>query len=130
MTHKIEWLKLDRVLLAEFSGHQTEEALRACLDEMAAIFDTCDSPVVALIDWRGVTQRDLKSLLNMHGHRAYSHPMAARSVLVGMDKLAQFENEISAVKTRQTKNTQYYDTMEEAMVYLNQMFVDEPSQSS
>ena len=130
MTHKVEWLKDKRVLLAEFFGHQNEDTLRACMDEMVAEFDTCDAPVAALIDWRGVTERDVKALLNMRGHRAYSHPIAARSVFVGMDGLAQFENEISAVKTRESKNTQYYDTMEEALAYLGEMFIDDPFQSN
>ena len=125
MAHKVSWLKENRVLMAQYFGHQDEETLKACMDEMVEFFDTCERPVVVLIDWRDVTDCELKALLNMRGHRVYSHPMAARGVLVGMDIMAQFENEISAVKTRDGKNTQYFDTMDEAMRYLDEMLAED-----
>ncbi len=51
--------------------------------------------------------------------------MAARGVLVGMPTQAAFENEVTAVTTRQSKNTQYYATMEEAMDYLKDYLADD-----
>lgn len=123
MAHDIEWRKFDSVLYVNYKGHQTEDTIRACLDDMAAELDKATHPVVVLINWLEVTEHDPKALFNLKGHRAYSHPMAARGVLVGMNKQAQFENEVTAVKTRSDKNTQYYDTMEEAMDYI-QYFMD------
>ena len=120
MAH-IEWLEEKRILLATFSGDQDEETLRASMDEIAASFDACETHFVLLIDWREVTHCDLKALLNMGGHRFYKHPMVAREVIVGMDIVARFENEISAVKTRSFKNTQYFNTMDEAISFLDEM---------
>jgi hypothetical protein len=121
MAHNVSWLKEKRILLAEFSGHQNEETLRASMDEIATSFDARNDPFVMLIDWREVTHCEIKALLSMRGHPFYKHPMTAREVLVGMDALARFENEISAVKTRSFKNTMYFDTMEQALHYLDEM---------
>ena len=125
MAHEITWLKPGRVLYANYKGHQTTETITACLNEMAAEFDKVDHPVVVLINWLEVTKTDPKALFNVRGHRAYSHPMAARGVLVGMPRQAQFENEVTAVATRESKNTQYYNTIEEALEYLKFFLADD-----
>lgn len=124
MAHDIYWLKPDRVLFVNYKGYQTLETINACLDDMAAEFDKARQPVVVLINWQEVTGMELKALLKAKGHRAFSHPMAARGVLVGMDRNTKMENEISSVQTREGKNTQYYDTMDEAMEYLKDMLSD------
>lgn len=121
MAHDIYWLKPDALLYVNYKGYQTIETLTACLDEMAAQFDTVKHPVVVLINWNEVTGTDFGALLKVNGHRAYSHPMAARGVLVGFPKQERFENEVTAVRTRGDKNTQYFDTMPEAMDYLKDM---------
>ena len=118
MAHEIRWLKFPNVLYVNYQGHQTQKTLNACLTDMANELDRSSEPVMILIDWREVTKTDLKILFQARGHRAFSHPMAARGVLVGMDKQTRFENEVTAVKTRESKNTQYYDTMAEALDYL------------
>jgi hypothetical protein len=120
-THDIYWLKAERVLYVNYKGHQTSETIEACLDDMAAEFDTVTHPVVVLINWLEVTETDTGALFKQRGHRAYSHPMAARGVLVGLDPQEAFENEVTAVKTRHSKNTQYFHTMAEAMDYLQPM---------
>lgn len=127
MAHEIYWMKPDRVLYVAYKGIQNEATLTACLDEIASALDTVSNPVAVLIDWREVEALALKALLNVNGHRTFSHPMAARGVLVGMDKRTRMENEISSVQTRGGKNTQYYDTMEEAMEYLKNMLEDLPA---
>lgn len=124
MTHNIKWLKEDRVLYVNYKGHQTVETLRACMDDMATTLDNAAYPVMVLINWLEVTHMDSKALLSVRGHRAFSHPMAARGILVGMDSITQMENEVSSVGTRQSKNTQYYNTMEEAMACLENMLAD------
>jgi len=123
MAHHIRWLVEDRILLAEICGHQTEQSLKTWMDDLAEAFGTCRRPFAVLIDWDGVTECDLKALLNMRGHPVHSHAMLARTVLVGMDALARFEYEIAAVKTRDLKITQYCDTMDEAMTYLDDMLM-------
>ena len=115
MAHHIYWLKPQRILYVSYQGHQTQETLKACLDEMADQLDTVSYPVVVLINWLEVTHADTGVLKSNLGHRAYSHPMAARRVLVGFDRQETFENEITAVKTRGAKNTQYFDTLQEAL---------------
>ncbi|MBZ0310503.1 MAG: hypothetical protein K8I82_30870 [Anaerolineae bacterium] len=124
MGHEISWMKPGRVLYVNYKGYQTVKTLTACLDDMAAELDKVDHPIALLINWREVEGMELKALLNVRGHRTFSHPMAARGVLVGMDRHIQMENEISSVQTRQTKNTQYYETMEEALEYLKHMLED------
>ena len=124
MAHDIVWLKPERVLSVNYKGHQTAETIRACLDDIVVELDSVKEPVIVLINWLEVTGTDLKALFSQQGHRAYSHPMAARGVLVGMPSQSKFENEVSAVKTRKAKNTQYYDTMAEAMDYLKYMLED------
>lgn len=120
-THDIHWLKIGRVLYVNYKGHQTSETIRACLDDMAEQLDQVNHPVVVLINWLEVTQTDARALFNQRGHRAYSHPMAARGVLVGFDRQEAFENEVTAVNTRRSKNTQYFHTTEEAMEYIRPM---------
>ncbi len=127
MAHDISWMKPDRVLYVNYKGYQTEKTLIECLDEMAAELDKVTHPVAILINWQEVEGLELKALLNVRGHRTFSHPMAARGVLVGMDRRTRMENEISSVQTRQSKNTQYYDTMEEALEYLKHMLEDDTS---
>jgi hypothetical protein len=127
MAHDVYWMKPGRVLYVNYKGYQTEETLVTCLDDMEAELDKVDTPVAVLINWAEVEGMELKALLNVRGHRTFSHPMAARGVLVGMDKRTRMENEISSVQTRQGKNTQYYDTMEEALEYLKDMLEDLPS---
>lgn len=127
MAHDVYWMKPGRVLYVNYKGYQTEKTLVECLDDMEAELDKVDTPVAILINWAEVEGMDLKALLNVRGHRTFSHPMAARGVLVGMDKRTRMENEISSVQTRQGKNTQYYETMEEALEYLKHMLEDLPS---
>ena len=124
MAHDVYWLKPEAVLYANYKGHQTVETITACLDDMAAEFDKAKHPVVVLINWREVTETEPGALLKVSGHRAYSHPMAARGVLVGFPRQARFENEVTAVRTRGDKNTQYFDSMDEAMDYLREMFAE------
>ncbi len=120
-THDIHWLKPERVLYVNYKGHQTSSTIQACLDDMALQLDTVSRPIVVLINWLEVTETDYGALFKQRGHRAYSHPMAARGVLVGFDPQEAFENEVTAVNTRRAKNTQYFRTMEEAMDYLEPM---------
>jgi hypothetical protein len=124
MAHNVHWLKENRVLYVNYKDHQTVETLTACLDEMATHLDQAGRPVIVLINWQEVTGMDFKALLTVRGHRAFSHPMAARGILVGMDGRTQMENEISSVSTRQSKNTQYFTNMDEAMSYLENMLAD------
>jgi hypothetical protein len=121
MTHEIRWLKQDRVLYVSYQGYQTSETLKTCLDDIAAALDTVDHPLVVLINWVEVTQADKNVLRSQAGHRTYSHPMAARSVLVGFNPLEVMMNETTAINTRGSKNTQYFQTMDEAMEYLQPM---------
>ena len=125
MAHEIYWMKPNQVLYVGYQEYQTTETITACLDDMASELDAVENPVMVLINWTEVTGQDPKALFNVQGHRAYSHPMAVRGILVGMPKQAQFENEVSAVKTRKSKNTQYYDTMEQAQEYLKAIFDDD-----
>ena len=124
MAHEIYWMKPERVLYVSYQGHQTPETLQATLDDMADHLDTVPHPVVVLINWLEVTEADPGVLKSNTGHRAYSHPMAARGVLVGFDPNEAFQNEVTAVKTRGSKNTQYYATLEEALDYLKDMLAD------
>lgn len=130
MAHEVYWMKEGRVLYANYQGHQTVETITACLDDMVAELDKVDQPIIVLINWNEVTETDPKALFQVRGHRAYSHPMAARGVLVGMPKQAQFENEVTAISTRESKNTQYYETMEEALDYLKHFLSDDPLELS
>jgi len=72
-----------------------------------------------------VTEADSGVLKSNLGHRTYSHPMAARGVLVGFDRQETFENEITSVKTRGAKNTQYFDTLDAALERLKLVLSDE-----
>lgn len=125
MAHEIYWMKVDKVLYVSYQGHQTTETITACLDDMVVEMDKVTEPIMVLINWTEVTESDPKALFNVRGHRAYSHPMAARGVLVGMPGQAQFENEVTAVQTRESKNTQYYKTMDEAREYLKNFLGDD-----
>ncbi|MDQ7027185.1 MAG: hypothetical protein Q9P44_16695 [Anaerolineae bacterium] len=125
MAHEVSWMKANRVLYANYKGHQTTETITACLDDMVRELDTVEEPVIVLINWLEVTETDPKALFNVQGHRAYSHPMAARGVLVGMPGQAKFENEVTSIRTRESKNTQYYDTLEEALHYLRYFLSDD-----
>lgn len=118
MTHEVYWMKEDRLLYANYIGEQTVDTITACLDDMVAEFDKVDHPVFVLINWLEVTTMEPKALLQVSGHRAYSHPMAARGILVGFDPLSAFQNQVSATQTRGDANTIYFKTMDEAMQYL------------
>lgn len=118
MAHEIYWMKPNRVLYVSYQDYQSSATIIECLDAMALELDKATEPVIVLINWLEVTGSELKALFHARGHRAYSHPMAARGVLVGMPKQERFENEVTAIQTRESKNTQYYDTMEEAMAYI------------
>lgn len=130
MTHEIYWLKEKRVLYVSYQGFQTSETLSACLDAMADQLDTVTHPVMVLINWQEVTGSEPHVLKSNLFHRAYSHPMAARGVLVGFNSGESFDNEVTAVKSRGSKNTQYYQTMEEALSYLRFMLADDEAPSS
>lgn len=108
MTHEIRWLKEDRVLYVAYQGHQTPDTLKSCLDDMALYLDTVNAPIVVIISWLEVTSSDRDVLRSQPGHRAYSHPMAARGVLVGFNPLEVMMNETTAMSTRGSKNTQYF----------------------
>lgn len=125
MAHEVYWMKKDKLLYANYVGHQTVETITACLDDMVAEFDAVQSPVFVLINWTEVTSMEPKALLEVTGHRAYSHPMAARGVLVGFDPVAGFQNQVSSTQTRGTANTIYFKTMDEALVYLENFLDDE-----
>jgi hypothetical protein len=105
-------------LYVSYQGHQTPETLKACLDDMAAQLDTVTFPVMILINWLEVTESEPKVLQSQHGHRAYSHPMAARGILVGFSSVEKYFNQTTAASTRGYSNTQYFDTIEQAMDYL------------
>jgi hypothetical protein len=124
MAHEIRWMKPERVLCVSYQGHQTPETLKACLDDMAAELDKVTRPVVLLINWLEVTEADPGVLKSNFGHRTYSHPMAARGVLVGFNPLHAFENEVTSVNTRGSKNTQYFTSMDQALHYLETMLQD------
>lgn len=118
MAHEIYWMRPNRILYVSYQGHQTPQTLRLCLDDMAAHLDTVTESVIILINWLEVTQADPGVLRSNHGHRVYGHPMAGRGILVGFDRQEAFENEVTSVKTRGDKNTQYYNTMEDALRFL------------
>lgn len=122
-------MKPGQVLYVNYQAHQTVETITACLDDMVAALDTVDNPVMVLINWLEVTESDPGALVEVRGHRAFTHPMAARGILVGMPRQTRFENETTSVTTRQSKNTQYYDTMDEAMAYLEHFLADDPAHS-
>ena len=117
MSHEMYWLRPERVLYISYQGHQTPETLQWTLDAMAEALDTVIHPVVVLINWLEVEDCERGALLKMSGHRAYSHPMAAR----GVDPQLSFENEVTAVNTRGDKNTMYFNNMDNAMGYLQPM---------
>lgn len=125
MAHEMYWMKADKVLYVNYQGHQTTETITACLDDMVIEMDKVTEPIMVLINWTEVTESEPKALFNVRGHRAYNHPMAARGILVGMPGQAQFENEVTAVRTRESKNTQYYKTMDEALDYLKNFLGDD-----
>ncbi|HEX2619844.1 MAG TPA: hypothetical protein VHL11_06850, partial [Phototrophicaceae bacterium] len=80
-----------------------------------------NAPIFILINWQEVTSSERNVLKSQRGHRAYSHPMAARGILVGFSPVEVFENEVTAFTTRHSKNTQYFPTMEEARAHLKHM---------
>lgn len=121
MAYEIYWLRPGRVLYVSYQDYQTVETLRETLDAMAHELDTVNHPVVVLINWLEVSGSDRGAVLKLRGHRAYSHSMAARGVLVGFDAQMSFENEVTAVQTRGDKNTMYFKTMDEAMAFLQPM---------
>lgn len=124
MAHDVHWYKPGRVLYANYIGHQSDETIRQCLDDMANHLDEATRPVFVLINWLEVTNVERNALKANRGHRAYSHPMAARGVLVGMDAAEAFDNEVSSVRTRGDKNTIYFSTMEQALDYLKVILAD------
>ncbi len=121
--HEIHWIKEDRVLYVAYQGHQSPDTLKDCLDDMALYLDTVRAPIVMIISWLEVTSSDRDVLRSQPGHRTYSHPMAARGVLVGFNPLEVMMNETTAMNTRGSKNTQYFPSMVEAMEYLEPMLV-------
>lgn len=121
MAYEMYWLRPERVLYVSYQGYQNVDTLKETLDAMANELDTVTRPVVVLINWLEVTGSDRGAGFKMQGHRAYSHPMAARGVLVGFDAQMSFENEVSVVQTRGDKNTMYFKTMDEAMSFLQSM---------
>jgi hypothetical protein len=121
MSHEIYWLRPDRVLYVNYQGYQTPETLQWTLDDMAAELDTAIRPVIVLINWLNVEGCERGAVLKMRGHRAYSHPKAARGILVGFDTQLSFENEVSVMSTRGDKNTMYFNTMEDAMAFVQPM---------
>ncbi|MEO8611167.1 MAG: hypothetical protein ABI690_24940 [Chloroflexota bacterium] len=121
MSHEIYWLRPERVLYIKYQGYQTPETLQVTLDDIAEALDTVNHPVVTLINWLQVEGCERGAVLKMRGHRAYSHPMAARGILVGFDPQLSFENEVSVVSTRGDKNTMYFNNMDDAMAYLEPM---------
>ncbi len=118
MAHDIYWVREGRVLFVNYKEHQTVATVCACLDDMASYLDGVDHPIFLLINWLEVTEVDKDALTANRGHRTYSHPMAARGVLVGFDPLEAFQNEVTSVKTRGNKNTIYFKTVPEALDYL------------
>jgi len=125
MTHEIKWLKPNHLLYVSYQGHQTPDTLKACLDDMADQLDTVSYPIMILINWLEVTEAVPNVLRSQPGHRAYSHPMAARGVLVGFDNVEKYFNQTAVASTRGYSNTQYFDTMEQAMDYLQPVITQE-----
>jgi len=121
MAHVIHWMKENRVLYVSYQGYQTDETIKACLDEMAEYLDAVPQPIAMIINWLEVTGYDKDALRSQAGHRTYSHPMAARGVLVGFNPLEAMLNETTVMNTRGSKNTQYVSTIEEAKEYLEAM---------
>lgn len=121
MAHEINWMKENRVLYVSYQGHQTRDTIKACLDDMATYLDAVPNPIALIISWLEVTSSDVNDLRANMGHRTYSHPMAARGVLVGFNPLEAMMNETTVVNTRGSKNTQYVSTIEEAKEYLEAM---------
>ncbi len=115
MAHEVKWLKPGRLLYVSYQGHQTPEALKACLNDMADQLDTVTYPVMIVINWLEVTDSEPRVLQSQPGHRAYSHPMAARGVLVGFDNVEKYLNTTAVSSARGYSNTQYFDTMEKFM---------------
>jgi hypothetical protein len=107
MQNEVYWLKPGRVLYVRYTGDQTAETLQACMDAQAAELDKLSVPAIVLVNWLEVTGVEPGALKSTRGHRGYSHPMAARGVLVGMDRSTAFQNEISAFTTRQSQHTKY-----------------------
>ncbi len=125
MANEVFWLKSDQVLQVKYEGHQTKQTILACMDEQAAELDKAARPVIVLVDWRHVTGMDSDTLLGSKGHRGYSHPMAAQAILVGLSENQAFQNTVSAFSTRKSQHTQYMNTMEEAMDYLQDVLKDD-----
>lgn len=118
MAHDIYWMRENYLLYVNYKGIQTPETVCACLDDMERYLDSAARPIFLLINWLEVTETQDRALRANKGHRTYSHPMAARGVLVGFDPQEAFDNEVTSVKTRGDKNTIYFKTMEEAMEYV------------
>jgi hypothetical protein len=117
MTHEIYWLRPERVLYVSYHGYQTPETLQWTLNAMGDEMESVSHHVVDLIKCLEVSGPERGALLKMLGHRAYSHPMAARGVLVGFDPQLSFENEATVMNTRGDKNTMYFSHMNDAMNY-------------
>ncbi len=62
MAHEVKWLKPGRLLYVSYQGHQTPEALKACLNDMADQLDTVTYPVMILINWLEVTDSEPRVL--------------------------------------------------------------------
>jgi hypothetical protein len=115
--HDVHWLNEGRLLYVSYQGYQTAETVRECLDDMAKFMDTSKDPIFLIINWLEVTKADKGVLQSNRGHRTYSHPMAARGILVGFDPQEAFENEVTSTRTRGEKNTTYFKTLDEALEY-------------
>jgi hypothetical protein len=115
--HDVHWLNEGRLLYVSYQGHQTAETLCECLDDMAKFMDTAKEPIFLIINWLEVTKAEKGVLQSNRGHRTYSHPMAARGILVGFDPQEAFENEVTSTRTRGDKNTTYFKNLEDALEY-------------
>lgn len=119
--YEVYWLKPERILYVNYKGHQTPETVNACMDLQAVELDKMSRPVVVLVNWQEVTSVEPGTIQSTSGHRGYSHPMAARGVLVGFDEQLAFQNTLSAYATRQSQHTIYFKTLDEALAYLKDL---------
>lgn len=125
MNHTIEWLRERRVLLVDCFGHQTADTLLACLNDQLPYLDSVDHPIMLIVDWSKVEETDLHILTKSAGHPAYSHPMVARAINVGMNRIDAFQNEIAAAKSKEISHTKYVHTMDDALEFVRSYLDDD-----